>query len=58
MKDLIAHLGRWMAEARVQLLDIAARSYVPQEVDVEALNAATLAEGEGGAMGPCLDSYE
>jgi hypothetical protein len=44
VKDLIAHLGRWMGEARVQLLDIAARSYVPHEVDVEALNAATLAE--------------
>lgn len=44
VKDLIAHLGRWMAEARVQLLDIAARSYVPHEFDVEALNAATLAE--------------
>jgi hypothetical protein len=43
VKDLIAHLGRWMAEARVQLLDIAARSYVPHEVDVEALNGATLA---------------
>ena len=44
VKDLIGHLGRWMVEARVQLLDIAARSYVPHEVDVEALNAATLAE--------------
>jgi hypothetical protein len=44
VKDLVAHLGRWMAEARVQLLDIAARSYVPHEVDVETLNAATLAE--------------
>ena len=36
VKDLIAHLGAWMAEARVQLLDIAARSYVPHEVDVTA----------------------
>ena len=43
VKDLIAHLGAWMAEARVQLLDIAARSYVPHEVDVEERNAATLA---------------
>jgi hypothetical protein len=42
VKDLIAHLGAWMAEARVQLLDIAARSYVAHEVDVEARNAATL----------------
>ena len=43
IKDLIAHLGAWLAEARVQLLDIGARSYVPHEVDVEARNAATLA---------------
>ena len=43
VKDLVAHLGAWMAEARVQLLDIAARSYVPHEVDVDARNAATLA---------------
>jgi hypothetical protein len=43
VKDLIAHLGAWMAEARVQLLDIAARSYVPHQVDVDEQNAATLA---------------
>jgi hypothetical protein len=43
VKDLIAHLGAWMAEARVQLLDIAAHSYVAHEVDVEGRNATTLA---------------
>jgi hypothetical protein len=43
VKDLVAHLGAWTAEARVQLLDIAARSYVPHEVDVGERNAATLA---------------
>jgi hypothetical protein len=42
VKDLIAHLGAWQAAARVQLLDIAARSYKPHEVDVEGRNAATL----------------
>jgi hypothetical protein len=42
VKDLVAHLGAWMAEARVQLLDIAARSYVPHEVGVHERNAATL----------------
>lgn len=46
VKDLVAHLGSWMAEARVQLLDIAARSYVPHAVDVDARNTATLAEGK------------
>ena len=47
VKDLIAHLGAWMAEARVQLLDTSARSYVPHEVDIEARNAATLAATNG-----------
>jgi hypothetical protein len=47
VKDLIAHLGAWMAEARIQLLDIATHSYVPREVDVEARNAATLAATQG-----------
>lgn len=42
VKDLIAHLGFWMAEARSQLLDIAANAYVPHEVDVDARNAANL----------------
>ena len=51
VKDLIAHLGAWMAEARVQLLDIAARSYVPHEADVDAQNAATLAATQGRALG-------
>jgi hypothetical protein len=43
VKDLVAHLGAWMAEARVQLLDIAVHAYVPREVDVDGLNAASLA---------------
>jgi hypothetical protein len=43
VKDLIANLGAWMAEARVQLLNIAARSYVPHEAEIDARNAATLA---------------
>jgi len=47
VKDLIAHLGAWMAEARVQLLDIASHTYVPREVDVDARNAETLAAAQG-----------
>ena len=43
VKDMIAHLAAWMTEARVQLLDIAARSYVPHEPEIDARNAATLA---------------
>ena len=43
VKDMIAHLGAWMTEARVQLLDIATRSYVPHEPEIDARNAATAA---------------
>jgi len=40
---MVAHLGAWMTEARTQLLNIAARSYVPHEAEIDAQNAATLA---------------
>ena len=43
VKDVIAHLGSWMVEARTQLIDIAARRYVPREMHVDAMNAETLA---------------
>jgi hypothetical protein len=43
VKDMVAHLGAWMTEARVQLLNIAARSYVPHEAEIDARNAATAA---------------
>ena len=43
VKDMIGHLGLWMTEARVQLLDIAARSYVPHEAEIDARNAAIVA---------------
>jgi hypothetical protein len=42
VKDLVAHLGAWMTEARVQLVDIAARSYVPHEIDVARRNTDVL----------------
>jgi hypothetical protein len=43
VKDLIAHLGSWLAEARTQLLRIATRSYVAHDFDVDRRNAETLA---------------
>ena len=43
-----------MAEARVQLLDIAARSYVPHEVDVEGRNAAILDGSKAEPWDRCL----
>lgn len=39
VKDLVAHLGAWLEEAATQLTNIAARSYVPHDVDVDARNA-------------------
>lgn len=43
VKDLVAHLGAWLAEAATELTNIAARAYRPRDLDVDARNAATLA---------------
>jgi len=42
VKDLVAHLGAWLEEAATQLTDIAARSYEPHDVDIDARNADAL----------------
>jgi len=46
VKDLVAHLGAWLEEAATQLTNIAARSYEPHEVEVEARNADVLAAAQ------------
>jgi hypothetical protein len=43
VKDLIAHLGAWLAEAATELTKVAARTYEPRDLDIDARNAATLA---------------
>jgi hypothetical protein len=43
IKDLVAHLGTWMAESEVQLLRIDAGSYVDEPIDIDAMNAQFLA---------------
>jgi hypothetical protein len=43
VKDLVAHLGAWLEEAATQLTNIAARSYEPHDVDIDARNADVLA---------------
>ena len=43
VRDVVAHLGTWLAEAEVQLEQISAGTYEGHEVDVDALNAAFLA---------------
>ena len=43
VKDLVAHLGAWMAEAEIQLLRIEAGTYLDEPLDIDALNAQFLA---------------
>ncbi len=42
VRDLVAHLGTWLAQAQVQFEQIAAGTFVAQAVDVDGLNAALL----------------
>jgi hypothetical protein len=43
VKDLVAHLGSWHAEARSELLKIATQAYEPHDFDIDRRNAETLA---------------
>jgi len=43
VKDLVAHLGWWHAEARSELLKIATQMYEPHDFDIDRRNAETLA---------------
>jgi hypothetical protein len=47
VRDLVAHLGTWLAEAAVQFEQIGAGTYAGHEVDVDALNAHLLAAMAG-----------
>ncbi len=42
VRDVMGHLGTWLAEAEVQLERIGAGTYEGHDVDVDALNAAFL----------------
>ena len=42
VRDLVGHLGTWLAEAEVQLEQIRAGTYEGHDVDIDALNAAFL----------------
>ena len=42
VRDLVAHLGTWQAEADVQFERMRAGTYAGHDVDVDALNAAML----------------
>lgn len=43
VRDVVAHLGTWLAEAAVQFERMNAGTYEGHEVDIDALNAAFLA---------------
>jgi hypothetical protein len=47
VRDLVAHIGTWLAEAQIQFERIASGTYEGHDVDVDALNAALL-EGMKG----------
>ena len=41
VKDLLAHLGSWLAEAGRVLEQIRMGTYRPEEIDIDAINAAS-----------------
>ena len=47
VRDVVAHLGTWLAEAQLQLERITAGTYEGHDVDIDALNAALLAAMAG-----------
>jgi Mycothiol maleylpyruvate isomerase N-terminal domain len=47
VRDLVAHVGTWLAEAEVQFERISAGTYEGHDVDVDALNATFLAAMAG-----------
>jgi hypothetical protein len=42
VRDVVAHLGTWLAEAEVQFERMSAGTYEGHDVDIDALNAAFL----------------
>lgn len=42
VRDVVTHLGTWLAEAQIQLQRIRAATYEGHAIDVEALNASFL----------------
>ena len=47
VRDAVAHVGTWLAEAQVQLQRMGAGTYEGHDVDIDALNAALLAAMAG-----------
>ena len=47
VRDVVAHLGTWLAEAETQLERISAGTYEGHDVDIDALNASLLDAMDG-----------
>jgi hypothetical protein len=47
VRDLVGHVGAWLAEAAAQLERIAGGTYEGHDVDIDALNAVFLAAMQG-----------
>jgi hypothetical protein len=47
VRDLVAHLGTWLAEAETQLDRMTAGTYEGHDVDIDAMNAELLAAMQG-----------
>ena len=47
VRDVVAHLGTWLAEAQVQFERIRAGTYEGHDVDIDAMNATFLAGMQG-----------
>ena len=54
IKDLVAHLGWWQAEARSELLKIATRMYEPHDFDIDRRNAEIPGRPQEPALGSRL----
>jgi hypothetical protein len=53
VKDLVAHLGTWMAEAQTRLLRVEAGISVEESIDVDAMNAVFLEAMRDQAWDTC-----
>jgi hypothetical protein len=47
VRDVVAHLGTWLAEAQAQFEQISAGTYRGHDIDIDALNAVLLAAMQG-----------
>jgi Mycothiol maleylpyruvate isomerase N-terminal domain len=47
VRDVVAHLGTWLAEAQVQFERMSAGTYEGHAIDIDGLNATLLAAMEG-----------